>query len=210
MAMALMGAAAAAAADVEVRTIAKTFDLEAGQQVVLEVPLGELFVRPGEAGKVEIDVVVSCDSDSRRCRERAEEIYVQDIRRRRSLDLEIEGYSNKLTSRPSVEVRLHVPGGSGLEIEMGVGTLEIEDLTGEVEVDLGVGEVVVFARQSTIGSLDLTVGVGSAEISPRPRGQSSSGFLFLGNEIFWDEGEGTAHYAIEVGVGEIEIRLEDP
>ena len=74
---------------------------------------------------------------------------------------------------------------------------------------VGVGEVAVFAEQSSIGSLDLTVGVGSADISPRPRGQSSSGFLFLGNEIFWDDGDGDAHYSIEVGVGEIEIRLED-
>ena len=172
----LAALAGAAAGDVEVRTISRTFELEADQTIVLDVPLGEVFITPGESDEVAIEVVVRCESDSRRCRERAEEIY-----------LSIEGYSNKLTSRPSVEVELRLPAATNIEVDMGVGTLEIEDLAGDVEVELGVGEVIVFTDRGAIGSLDLTVGV----------------------EIFWDEGDGEAHYAIEVGVGEIEVRLED-
>jgi hypothetical protein len=196
------------AADVEIRTIERAFSIDDDQEIVLDIPLGELLVTTGEPGKVVIEVVVKCSSSSRRCRERAGEIYLDDSLRRRSLNLEIGGYSNKLTSRPSVEIHLTMPAGSGLEVDMGVGEIEIEGLDGDVEVDLGVGEVRLLTRQEQVGSLRLAVGVGSADIRPRPRRQSSSGFLFFGNEIFWNEGEGTGSYVVDVGVGEVEVRLD--
>jgi hypothetical protein len=195
-------------ADDEVRTIRETFEVGAEHEIRLEVPIGEVYVSPGSTGQVEIELIVSCGSSSTRCRERAEEIYLDSDLRRRSLALEVRGISQKLTRRPSVDVRLKMPATSALQIDLGVGELEIEDLTGDLEADVGVGEVDVFVAEEAVGTIRLAVGVGEANLHPRRRGQSDSGFLFLGNELEWDDGPGSAYLVIDVGVGEVNVIVD--
>lgn len=204
----LFAVATAAAADVEIRRIVERFEVTAEHEILLDVPLGEVHVEAGEPGRVEIEIVVLCGSDSERCRERAADVHLDDSLRRHSLALDIRGYSNKLTNRPSVEVRITMPPANDLEVELGVGDLQIEDLAGDLEVEVGVGEVDLFAREEVVGTLRLSVGVGEANLYPRKRGQDDSGFLFLGNEVVWDEGPGEAYLVIDVGVGEIDVTLE--
>lgn len=204
----LLAGTTAAMADVEIRRISKQFEVTAEQEILLDVPLGEVRIQAGDPGRVAIEVAVLCDSDSERCRERAEDVHLDASPRRHSLALDVRGYSNKLTHRPSVEVRLTMPADNDLEVELGVGELQIEDLTGDLEVEVGVGEVDLFVREEVVGTLRLSAGVGEANLYPRQRGQDDSGFLFLGNEIVWDEGTGEAYLVIDVGVGEIDVTLE--
>ena len=194
-------------ADDEVRTIRESFEV-GEHEVRLEVPIGEVYVSPSTAGQVEVELIISCSSRSARCRERAEEIYLDSDLRRRSLALEVRGISQKLTRRPSVDVRLKIPAASALRLDLGVGELEIKDLTGDLEADVGVGEVDVFVAEEAVGTIRLAVGVGEANLHPRRRGQSDSGFLFLGNELEWDEGPGSAYLVIDVGVGEVNVIVD--
>lgn len=200
--------ASGVAADDEIRTIERQFEVGAEHKILLDVPIGKVHIEAGEAGRVDVTIVVSCSSRSARCRARAEEVYLDESLRRRSLALDVRGLSNKLTSRPSIEVFVGLPANNDLEVDLGVGDLEIEDLRGDLELDVGVGEVEVFAAEEAVGSVRLSVGVGGANIHPRRRGQSDSGFLFLGNEIYWEDGPGEAYYVIDVGVGEINVILD--
>lgn len=206
--LALAAIATTATADVEIRRITERFEVSAEHEILLDVPLGEVRVVPGEPGRVEIEIAVLCGSSSERCRERAEEVRLDHSLRRHSLALDLRGYSNKLVNRPSVEVRLAMPAANALEVEVGVGEIQIEDLTGDLEVEVGVGEVDVFAPEAAVGTVRLSVGVGDANLYPRRRSQSDSGFLFLGNEVVWDEGPGTAYLVVDVGVGEVNVTLE--
>jgi hypothetical protein len=206
--IALLLLAAPASADVEVRSIERSFEVTSDQEIVLDFPLGDVIVTAGDPDQVEIRIIISCSSSSRRCRDRAEEIRLDDTHRGRRLYLEIEGYSNRLTNRPSVEAILSIPATSPLAAEIGVGSMRVEDLIGEINVDLGVGDVTVFADPAKIGSIRLEVGVGDVEIQPRPREQWTSGFLFLGNEIYWEEGDGKGKIVIDVGVGEALVRMD--
>ncbi|MDX1644531.1 MAG: hypothetical protein R3244_09270 [Thermoanaerobaculia bacterium] len=206
--VALAAIAATASADVEIRRIAEQFELSAEHEILLDVPLGEVRVVAGEPGRVEVEIVVLCGSSSERCRERAEEVRLDHRLRKHSLALDLRGYSNKLLNRPSVEVLLTMPAANALEVELGVGEIQIEDLAGDLEVELGVGEVDVFASEAVVGTVRLSVGVGEANLYPRRRSQSDSGFLFLGNEVVWDEGPGTAYLVVDVGVGEVNVTLE--
>lgn len=209
-ALVLLGflATGAAVAEEEMRTIERRFDVTAEHRVFLDLPLGTIQVEAGAPGRAEIEIIVSCGSDSGRCRERAEEIYLDAAEHQRSLSLEIRGLSNRLTRRPSVEVHLRLPGDTALEIDLGVGEVYMTDLRGDVEVDLGVGEVTIFAAEEAVGELRLSVGVGDIDLQPRRRTQSDSGFLFLGNELRWNDGPGSAYFAIDVGVGEINVTLD--
>jgi hypothetical protein len=205
--IALVLLAAPASAEVEVRSITRSFEVASGEEILLDFPLGDVVVTAGDPGQVEIKIVVTCSNSSRRCRERAEQIRLDDTHRGGRLHLEIEGYSNRLTSRPSVEAILSIPATSTLTAEIGVGSMRVEDLAGDINIDLGVGDVTVFADPAQIGSIRLEVGIGAAEIQPQPRDQWSSGFLFLGNEIYWEEGDGEGRIIIDVGVGEALVRM---
>jgi hypothetical protein len=207
-AIALVLLAVPVAADVDVRSIERSFEVDSDQQIILKLPLGEVEVVAGDQNRVEIEIVVTCGNSSARCRSRAEEIRLEDANRSRSLILEIEGYSNKLTNRPGVEVRLRIPADSEFRSEVGVGSMRVENLTGDVSIEVGVGDVRAYVDPDRIGSIRLEVGVGSAEIRPEPRDQWSSGFLFLGNEVYWDEGAGKSHIRVDVGVGEAMVRLD--
>ena len=200
--------ASAAAADVEIRTIRKHFEVDAEHEILLDVPIGTVIIEAGEPGRVDIEIVVSCSGRSARCRQRAEEVYLDESLRRRSLALDVRGLSNKLTSRPSVDIVLTLPADNDLEVDLGVGELQTQDLRGDLELDIGVGEVDIFAAEEAIGTIRLSVGVGSADIYPRRRNQADSGFLFLGNEVYWNDGPGEAYVVIDVGVGEINVTLE--
>ncbi len=206
--MAVALTAGPAAADTVIRTIERSFDVTEEHVVVLDVPIGEIHVEPGSRGRVEVEVIVSCGSRSSRCRERAEEVELDDSLRRRSLSLEISGQSNKLTSRPSLEVHLRLPAASGLEIDLGVGEIDVSGLRGDLEIDLGVGEVRISADEDVIGSVELAAGVGDVDLRPRRSSQSDSGFLFLGNELYWGDGPGEAHLSVDVGVGDAQVTLE--
>ncbi len=197
-----------ARADVEVRSITRSFEVTSGQEIELDLPLGDVVVTAGDADRVEIEIIVTCGSSSRRCRERAEEIRLDEANRGRRLRLEVEGYSNRLTNRPRVEVHLSIPAANALAVEIGVGSMRVEDLVGEIRIDLGVGKVTAFVDPEQIGSIRLSVGIGSADIHPRSRNQRSSGFLFLGNEVYWEEGDGKGRIIVDVGVGEAMVRLD--
>jgi len=200
--------ASVATADVEIRTIQKQFEVDAEQEIRLDVPIGTVLIEAGEPGRVGIEIVVSCKSRSSRCRQRAEEIYLDESQRRRSLALDVRNLSNKLTSRPSVDIVLTMPADNDLEVDLGVGRLQTQDLRGDLELDIGVGEVDIFVTEEAIGTIRLSVGVGDADIYPWRRNQSDSGFLFLGNEVYWNDGPGEAFIVIDVGVGEINVTLE--
>lgn len=200
--------ATAARADVEVRRITEGFDVTAEHEILLDVPVGEVRVAAGEPGRVEIEIIVLCDSHSERCRDRAEDIHLDGRLRRHSLSLEVRGYSNKIVNKPSIEVLLTMPAENDLEVELGVGELDIEDLAGDIEAEVGVGEIDVFVREAVVGSVRVSVGVGEASLHPHRRGQNDSGFLFLGNEVEWDDGPGEAYLVIDVGVGEADVTLE--
>ncbi len=193
-------------ADTEIRRIEEQFDVSAEHDILLEVPIGELSIEPGVRGRVEIEIVVSCGS--RRCRERAEDVYLDDALRQRSLTLEVRGLENKLTARPSLAVTLRMPPGNALEIDLGVGEIKAKGLRGSLDIDLGVGEARIAASEEDVRSIRLEVGVGDLVLRPERDDQEDSGFLFLGNELYWDDGPGRADLSVDVGVGEIRVDLE--
>ena len=101
---------------------------------------------------------------------------------------------------------------SGEYEETGVtydGDLTLGDMSGDVRADVGVGEVRVRTQEEYVASVDLEVGVGGASMRPDPRRRSRerSWGIKLGDDLRWNDGDGEAHIRIDVGVGDIDVRL---
>jgi hypothetical protein len=92
---------------------------------------------------------------------------------------------------------------------MGVGELEVAGVDDDLSIDLGVGEVDVSVPEARFRSVDLDAGIGEASLRlPEGRYQGRRSFL-IGSELDWHEGRGQAALVVDLGVGEVEVRLRD-
>lgn len=99
---------------------------------------------------------------------------------------------------------LTVPKALALSIDLGVGEVTARDLAGGVEVDVGVGEVTIEGEHASYGDIDADSGVGDVELRTPEGRQHGNGFI--GKELR-ATGPGKSAISVEVGVGEVTIRL---
>lgn len=205
--MALSMIAAAAHASSVVRNIHETLDLQSGEVLDLDLPVGELQVEGRAAGKAKVSVEIECSSGRRRCLSAAEEIELTVRRRGNRQVLEIDGWPRWGTGGLSVNVIALVPYATPVAIDMGVGQVTVEGLESDLWIDLGVGEIEVMMKSDHVNSVNLDTGIGKSSIvlaGQRLPNERS----FLGGEADWSEGKGAARIRIDVGVGAIEVELE--
>ncbi len=205
--LALVLLAVPAAARHEVRTIDRNLPIGADDTLRLDIAVAEVEIEGGAGDEVEVRLVIECSS-SRKCEERAEKLDLESRSTSQTLNLSIKGRYKGGRHDPSLELWIRVPKTRAVEVEMGVGELEIRGMENDLEVDLGVGEVEISIPETAVRAVFLEVGVGKAELHPRKANSSSSGFLFLGNEVEWDDGPGSAQVEVDVGVGEVEVDLD--
>jgi hypothetical protein len=195
--------------DVAVEEEHRAYPLDGARLLSVEAPVGKLTIHAVDIDHIEAHLDVLCDEDSRRCRERAKNIRLRSDRDGDDLELEVAGYPRGNSGRnpPRAYLELRVPRSLAVRLELGVGEIEVRGMHGDLDAELGVGEVNVFVPEAAVRNVGIDVGVGEAELSPRPSGTRSSRFLFLGNEVDWQEGSGAADVNVEVGVGEAHVKL---
>ncbi len=191
------------------KEISTSFGVQAGQAVRLDLSVGEIRIQGADIDRVEAELQVECrwgsDEDCERLLEKVE-LESRSTERRRIV--EVVSDSSWRKTKLEIEGDFRVPRGAALEVDMGVGELEVEGVERDLIVDLGVGEVMIRMPASKVGSVGLDAGVGEAELigsGGRIEGRRS---LLVGSEIYWDEGEGQARVRVDVGVGEITVWLE--
>ncbi len=206
-ALALLAAAPLAAAG-EGREIRRSFPASPGQAVRIDFTVGALRVEAGDGSEVQAELSARCRWNTPRCRERLEEIDLAGRARPSRLHIEVTGLAVWQKTDLELEARFVVPRGLPLEIDMGVGELEVSGFEADVWVDLGVGEAEISLPAAKVASVTVDVGVGEATLhAPDSRLEGRRSRL-LGSEVEWDEGKGSARVRVEVGVGELTLDLE--
>jgi len=198
--------AAPALAEQRVRTLEEQFEIAPSDALRLDVPVAQLEVRGTTGDEVRVEMDVTCGVSSR-CRERAEDLRLEVRDRSGAIEVRVEGYSKNGRQNPEIDIVVEVPAGRSLEIDLGVGTLDVASMEGDITISHGVGEVTVTMAEDAIHEVSLDVGVGDADIWPRRENVERSGFLFLGNELRWDGGPGRADVVVDLGVGEARVLL---
>jgi len=93
----------------------------------------------------------------------------------------------------------------GVGIDSGVGEIRVEAEAGDIMIDLGVGTAVVRAPAAAFASAEGAGGVGDARLTVRGKKISSGGFV--SHSATW-EGDGRFHIEVSVGVGDAVITLD--
>ncbi len=195
------------AAPEEVRTLTENFDAAALEEVYVDFPIGELKVEGTSSERIMVEVVIECSS--RRsldaCIDRAEDISLESRERNDRIELWIEGFSKWRSRGMHVEMIVLLPEALDVRIDMSIGELELKQLFGDVKVDMSIGEVSLESSEEMVGRVSLDTGIGESSLSTH-RGRSSSAGLFT-REIAWAEGNGDSEIRIELGIGEISVKL---
>jgi hypothetical protein len=100
--------------------------------------------------------------------------------------------------------RVYVPGSFAAAVKLGVGEVTVLDLTGDLNAELGVGDVKIEGTNAAFGDVHATCGVGDASLRTPERHDEGEGFIA---HHLTAKGPGKATIRAEVGVGDVTIRL---
>jgi len=193
---------------VEVRDLEGTFKVEPGKTVRIDISVAEIEIEAADRADVAIELTVRCRWSLSECEDAIEDMEIASRSSSRRLTLEVTGQKRWHSSMMELEGTILVPRSSPLEVKMGVADLDITGVEKDMRVDLGVGRVRVRAPEEKLGEVFIDVGVGQVKLSgPNARLDGRRSFL-VGTEVHWNEGAGKAEFDIEVGVGEVTVRLE--
>ena len=191
----------------EVRTFSESFDASTLSEVYVDFPIGELRVEGTSSQRIMVEVKIECSRERSldACMDKAEGISLASREGSDRVDLSIEGFSRWRNRGMHIEMKVLVPHALNVRIDMSIGELELEELFGDVKVDMSIGEVSMRSSEEMVGHISLDTGIGESSLATT-RGRSSSAGLFT-RELAWTEGNGDAEIQIELGIGEISVRL---
>ena len=195
-----------ASADETVRHLEKQIPAGGIQRVDLDIPVGEVDVTGWDQPQVHVDVKLECNRGRDACRKAAEKVrvvYAQDEGR---LRIEVKDWPKWGNNGLEAHLRIQVPRQLGLNADLGVGEMKIAGIEGHLNADIGVGELDITLPASAVGSVSADTGVGEANLSANGRRYESSGLV--AKTINWTKGTGSSKVKADVGVGEINVRLQ--
>jgi hypothetical protein len=196
-----------AAGSDSIREITRSIPVEGRQAVRLDFPVAEIRVSGTSSPEVEVELTATCKREHD-CEEILGSLDLETSGSGRTLRIDLVGYPKWGKGRVEIEGELLVPRKLELEVELGVGQLELKDLADDLRVELGVGEINAWIERSNTHSVTLDAGVGEVELygtEERIEGRRS---MLVGSETHWDAGAGDARVFLQVGVGEITVWME--
>lgn len=203
----LAGGPAAVADDRRlVRSLTGNLATDGIQRLELRLPVASIRIEASSDDHVRIDLGLRCSFDNERCEEQAEELSLRSSREGNTLRVGVDGMPSMGGLRIKVKGRILVPKGMAVDVNLPVGELTIRDVTGDLDVDVGVGEVGIMLREHDVRSVRMGVGIGEATLSVAGRHIEGSGWL--GQKVRWGEGTGPSRVAISLGVGELGVKLD--
>ncbi len=196
------------------------------ERVVIEAGVGDVGITTGEGETISVEVVLKPRrggffSSMKKAQKDVDQavLKVETVGKDVRLDIDSdsdeprfeEQWTITLPARLAVDLELGVGDveirgvGGGVDIEAGVGDLLLKASSGDLRVDLGVGDATITAPADQYGSAVCSAGVGDARLKVQGKRIASDGFV--GHEARWS-GDGEFKVRVELGVGEGRVTLE--
>ena len=176
------------------------------EEIRVQFPVGELVFVATDEPEIRAELGVRCRHGGGSCVERSKHLRLITQVAGRTRQIRLEGLPKFGSHGLEVTLRVAVPKALAVDAEMGVGTLRTEGIVRDLRVELGVGDVTVLAKEGDVKSVNLTVGIGDATLRHGSHAQAVSGLL--GRKVHWSEGTGESRVSVELGVGDIDVRLD--
>lgn len=176
------------------------------QRVELRLPPGSVRIEPSPDARLRVELGIHCSFDDERCAERAEDLSLESNRQGNTLQVRVDGMAKLSSLRLHLRGRILVPQGKSLEVDFPAGELKITGMRGDINVDVGAGDVAIALNEDDVRSVRLGVGIGEASLSVA--GRNIEGRGWLGHKVRWGDGAGASRVAVTLGVGELDVTLD--
>jgi hypothetical protein len=164
-------------------------EFPSGNQLNMHLRSGDFRIVGREGGKITVHVEAKDP-------EKAKEIRVRFERFDHSGELNISG-----GPKNDVQITVEIPRSTGLFVRMPAGQLELRDITGDKDVQLHAGELIVgVGNPADYSHVEASVTTGGLEAAPF--GESHGGLF----RSFHKEGNGKYKLYAHVGAGDLTLR----
>jgi hypothetical protein len=191
--------------DEVVRRFVKQLPVTDVDQILIDVPVGEVVIEASDDQQVHFEVSLECDERGGACEKISQRVKVSYVRDEGDLTLKVKEWPKTRNDGLEAHVRVQMPRDLPLKAHLDIGELRIDSLAGNVDADLGVGELSITLPAAAVGSVNADTGIGEANLVAAGRRYESAGLM--AREIRWSKGTGKARVEADCGVGEINIRL---
>ncbi len=183
-------------ADEEV-TLKETFAVESNSTINIDVPVGQLEINTHSGNDVVLEVLIketndswfsSIDLDDAKIEHRTEQTHAY-------FSVDVEDTSQHWT--------VTIPENIHLDLDMGVGKVNIDGAKQNITLDLGVGDAELKLNGNNYNRISLDTGVGDADLYGF--GDYESERNIVSKNVKW-QGNGEYKISVDVGVGDIEVR----
>jgi len=199
---------AAADSRATVREVEVREALDGARCLRIELPVGEVHLRGGAGSAVRGDLALRCERGKAHCFEQARALRIEARRAGECLHLELAGWGSGDRDDLTVEGQLDLPAGLDLEVDLQVGSLQVNGMRGHLDAHVAVGELVLELPWESTGSVELTAGIGESRLRLPTGAPDSRRTGWLGSDTRWEGGPGASRIQANVGVGEIDARLD--
>ena len=166
-------------------------DFVSGGQIHLHCTVGDVHIRKGDSNRIKLEYTVK----SRR------EKNVKEAR----VDFNVKGseatieFHAPFSGNTNFDVELEVPQNSNLDVHQKVGDLTVDNVEGDKDLDLGVGDLRVATEHTGYHLLRADTGIG--DVHGADYGETSG---WLGKKLRY-QGDGKYELRAHVGVGDIHL-----
>jgi Putative adhesin len=165
-------------------------EFTSGGMVHVHLKVGDLHIRRGDAGKIGLRYTVKS--------------YHEHNVKESSVDFDIRGSEATIdfhapTSNTDFDVELEVPANTNVDVHMKVGDLTVENVEGDKDLELGVGDIRVTREPATYHRVRASTGIG--DVNSDGYGDTSG---WLGKTLKYN-GDGKYELRAHVGVGDITL-----
>lgn len=173
----------------ETRTDSREFS--PGGTVHVNLGVGDLHIRRGDSNKINLRYTVKSHREGN----------VKDAR----VNFDVHGNEANVEFHASsgantqFDVELEVPNTTNLDVHEKVGDMRVEDVEGDKDLELGVGDILVTRERSTYKLVRASAGIG--DVNGSSYGATSG---WLGKTLKY-RGEGKYELRARVGVGDITL-----
>jgi hypothetical protein len=172
-------------------THSDTREFSPGGMLHVHLKVGDLHIRRADANKISLRYTVKSHNESNV--------------KNSSVDFDVRGsdatvdFHAPTTSSTEFDVELEVPANTNVDVHMKVGDLTVENVEGDKDLELGVGDIRIIREPSTYRLVRASTGIG--DVNSDGYGETSG---WLGKTLKYN-GEGKYELRAHVGVGDITL-----
>lgn len=180
----------------------------AGRAVRVRFPVGELEITAADVEAIATELEVRCDRLSPAlCAKYRERLRLEGVDRDGVVEVRLSGLPKWKLRKLRLDGTVTVPAWAPLEVEVGIGDVDIHAGDRDLAVRMGIGDLTVHVPQERVHSVRAATRIGDAGL----RGAVESAGrrrMLLGAALDWTAGEGAIDIALALRIGDASVVLE--